>query len=50
MDKQYLHAKSGFNQFNCRNLGNYHDLYLASDVLLLMEQLAVMLLHFLRIG
>ena len=38
MDKQYSHAKSGFNQFNCRNLGNCNDLYLASDVLLLMEQ------------
>ena len=24
-DEQYLHAQSVFNQFNCRNLGDYYD-------------------------
>ena len=36
-DKDYAHAISVFNSFACRNMGDYHDLYLMSDVLLLAD-------------
>ena len=36
-DKDYNHAKSVFNIFNMRNLGDYHDLYVKSDTLLLSD-------------
>ena len=36
-DEDYAHATSVFNSFTCRNMGDYHDLYLMSDVLLLAD-------------
>ena len=38
-DEDYTHATSVFNSFTCRNMGDYHDLYLMSDVLLLADVL-----------
>ena len=34
-DADYEHVTLVFNSFNCQTLGDYHDLYLLSDVLLL---------------
>ena len=36
-DEDYTHATSVFNSFTCQNMGDYHDLYLMSDVLLLAD-------------
>ncbi len=36
-DEDYAHATSVFNNFASRNMGDYHDLYLMSDVLLLAD-------------
>ena len=36
-DEDYTHATSVFNSFACQNMGDYHDLYLMSDVLLLAD-------------
>ncbi|XP_028415651.1 uncharacterized protein LOC114544475 [Dendronephthya gigantea] len=36
-DEDYAHATNVFNKFACRNMGDYHDLYLTSDVLLLAD-------------
>ena len=36
-DKDYDHAKSVFNILNMTNLGDYHDLYVQSDTLLLSD-------------
>ncbi|XP_028416044.1 uncharacterized protein LOC114539626 [Dendronephthya gigantea] len=36
-DEDYAHATNVFNKFSCRNMGDYHDLYLTSDVLLLAD-------------
>jgi len=33
----YEHAKQVFDRFQCRHLGDYHNLYLKSDVLLLAD-------------
>ncbi|XP_067936706.1 uncharacterized protein [Watersipora subatra] len=33
----YLHAQKVWRELGCRNLGDYHDLYLKSDVLLLTD-------------
>ena len=34
-DEDYAHAKTVWSQFQCKTLGDYHDIYLKSDVLLL---------------
>ena len=36
-DVDYRHAKSGLKYFNNKNLGNYHDLYVQIDTLLLAD-------------
>lgn len=36
-DEQYTHALKVWSEFNCNNLGDYSDLYLKSDVLLLAD-------------
>ena len=33
-DKDYVHAETVFNKFGCMNLGDYHDSYLTTDVLI----------------
>ena len=36
-DEQYQHAQSVWKTFKLRSMGDYHDLYLGSDVLLLAD-------------
>ena len=36
-DDQYNHAKNVWNTFNLKNIGEYHDLYLKSDIRLLSD-------------
>ena len=36
-DAQYRHAQKVWNTFDMRTVGEYHDLYLKSDILLLAD-------------
>ena len=36
-DKDYAHAQKVFKELKLKNLGNYHDLYVQSDTLLLTD-------------
>ena len=36
-DKDYLHAQKVWGEFEIRNLGEYHDLYVLTDTLLLAD-------------
>jgi len=36
-EEDYAHAHNVFKQFGCHSLGDYHDLYVKSDVLLLAD-------------
>jgi hypothetical protein len=38
-DADYDHATRVFEAFSCQSMGEYHDLYLKSDVLLLLTYL-----------
>ena len=36
-DEDYIHAQKVFEEFNLKNLSDYHDLYVQSDTLLLAD-------------
>ena len=36
-DEEYKHAQDVYKKFECKNLGDYHDLYVRTDVLLLAD-------------
>ena len=36
-DEDYIRAQKGFEEFKLKNLGQYHDLYVQSDTLLLAD-------------
>ena len=36
-DEEYQHAQQVWNAFDCQTLGDYHDLYMLTDVLLLAD-------------
>ena len=37
IDEDYNHAKNVWEEFKCKTMGDYHDLYLKSDVLILAD-------------
>ena len=41
-DIDYRHANNVFKRFKLENLGDYHDLYLRSDTLLLTLEICVL--------
>ena len=41
-DIDHIHAKRVFKKFNNKNLDDYHDLYVQSDILLLADVLKYM--------
>ena len=45
IEKSYLHATNIWNVFKMDAMGNYHDLYLKADVLLLADVLKSLLTH-----
>ena len=40
-DIDYRHGNNVFNKFKLKNLGEYHDLYVQSDALLLADVLEI---------
>ena len=36
-DSDYIHAKNVWEKFKCKTIGDYHDLYLKSDVLIVAD-------------
>ena len=36
-NKDYIHAQKVFKEFNIKNVGEYHDLYVQSDKLLIAD-------------
>ena len=36
-DEDYVHAQKVWKEFNLKNVGEYHDLYVQSDTLLLAD-------------
>lgn len=40
-DEQYKHVQNVWNTFNLKTVGEYHDLYLKSDILLLLMYLKI---------
>ena len=43
--KDYLHANNVWNMFKMNAMGDYHDLYLKTDVLLLADVFESLLVH-----
>ena len=37
IDKDYTHAQNVFREFDLKNVGNYHDLYVQRDTLLFAD-------------